>query len=189
VEEMCAIFGCWSLFILVIVGILIAIVIGVAYELDRDSKLKKPLDEMRSIFAAARKGEITKSDADKFFECADRAMTIIPKVTAKDSELSLIKEEIEKMSTQISTILAIRFPATPVGEEIDKLASLRQKGMISDFEFQAFSERFKLSTGEKASDIIKAISNLYEQHQKGAMTEGNFHAGLWSLLDKLDRKA
>ena len=54
--------------------------------------------------------------------------------------------------------------------------------------FQAFSERFKLPTGKKASGIIKAISELYEQHEKGAMTQGNFNDALWSLLDKLDRK-
>ena len=60
--------------------------------------------------------------------------------------------------------------------------------MISEHEFEAFSERFKVSTGEKARSIIRAISDLHMQYNNGAMSEGNYHAGLWSLLDKLDRK-
>ena len=67
----------------------------------------------------------------------------------------------------------------PISAEIEKLAALRVQGMISDLEFQAFSERFKVSTGEKASSIIKAISELYEQLKQGAMTEGNYQAALW----------
>jgi len=160
-----------------------------AYQTDKKKKkLQSLLGEMKGIFANARKGEITKSASDKFFDCADKALTVIPARPAKNSKMALMKEEIEKMSNQISMILAVRTPTASLGDEIDKLAALRQKGMISDLEFQAFSERFKLSTGEKASGIIKAISELYEQHHKGAMSEGNFHAALWAMLDKLDRK-
>ena len=75
-----------------------------------------------------------------------------------------------------------------IGGGIKDLAMLRSKGMISEHEFEAFSERFKVSTGEKARSIIRAISDLHMQYNNGAMSEGNYHAGLWSLLDKLDRK-
>lgn len=154
----------------------------------RNKKVQSLLGEMRGIFANARKGEISKSASDKFFDCADKALAVIPARPVKNSEMALIKEEIEKMSNQISMILAVRTQAASLGDEIDKLAALRQKGMISDLEFKAFSERFKLSTGEKASGIIKSISELSQQHKQGAMSEGNYHAALWALLDKLDRK-
>ncbi len=98
------------------------------------------------------------------------------------------EKEVDDMCKEVSMLLATRTPTASLGEEIDKLAALRQNGMISDHEFEAFAERFKLSTGEKTSGIIDAISKLSEQRKQGAMGEGNYHAALWSLLDKLDRK-
>ncbi|MHC4259000.1 MAG: hypothetical protein ACYSTF_01110 [Planctomycetota bacterium] len=155
----------------------------------RKKKLQRLLKEMKDIFANARKGEITKEEADTFFVCADEALAVMPSRPAKNSRMAVMKEEIEKMSSQITMILAVHAPTASLGEEIDKLAVLRQKGMISDLEFQAFSERFKLSTGDKASGVIKAISELSKQRKQGAMSDGNYHAALWSLLDKLDRKS
>lgn len=156
------------------------------------SRINTLYKQMKDIYANARKGDITRPVADKFFSCADEALAIIPKIPLGVMEGDdSIKMEIEKMSNQITMILGLRGTSTHVaslGEEIEKLATLRNQGKISDHEFQAFSERFKLATGEKASSVIKAISELYEQHQKGAILEGNYHAALWSLLDKLDRK-
>jgi len=154
--------------------------------------LQGQLSKMRSIYANARKGEITKSAADKFFDLADKSVDMMSVKGEKDmvgtKTVASLRDEIQNMSNQISLILVLRTPTASLGEDVDKLAALRQQGMISDSEFQTFSERFKLTTGEKARSIIKAISELYLQHQKGAMSEGNFHAALWSLLDKLDRK-
>jgi len=149
-------------------------------------RLGRLFGEMRGIFANARKSEITKSDVDKFFDCADKALDMMSKKPFKSDkeDIPSLKDEIDKMSSQISLLLAVRTP----GKEIDKLAALRKNGMISDLEFRAFSERFKLSTGEKASGIIKAISELSRQYQQGAMLESNYHAALWAMLDKLDRK-
>lgn len=159
------------------------------YLKDRINTLYK---RMKDIYASARKGDITRPIADEFFSCADEALAIIPKTSFGVIGRSESKKmEIEKMSNQITMILGLRGTSTHVaslGEEIEKLATLRNQGKISDHEFQAFSERFKLATGEKASGVIKAISELYEQHKKGAILEGNYHAALWSLLDKLDRK-
>ena len=159
---------------------------------DRKAKFEALFKQMKDIYANARKGDITRPIADKFFSCADEALAMIPTTPVKGwDEQELMKVEIEKMSNQITMLLGLHATSTRVvslGEEIEKLATLRKQGVISDSEFQAFSERFKLATGEKASSVIKAISELYEQHQKGAILEGNYHAALWSLLDKLDRK-
>ncbi len=153
-------------------------------------KLGRLFGKTKTIFSNARKGEITKSEADKFFDCADEVLDMISKrpfVDDKD-EIPRMRDEINRMSSQITMILATRTPMASTGEEIDKLAALRQDGLISDMEFKVFSERFRLSTGDKASGIVKAISQLSEQRQQGAILEGNYHAALWSLLDKLDRK-
>ncbi len=75
-----------------------------------------------------------------------------------------------------------------VADEISQLAKLRDEGKISSEEFKAFSERFKVSTGKKASQIINAIGQLHDQHKEGAISEGNYKASLWTLMDKLDRK-
>ena len=128
-------------------------------------KLGRLFGKMKIIFSNARKGKITKSEADKFFDCADESLDMMlkkPFVNDKD-DIPRLKDEIDKMSNQISMLIAARTPKASLGEEIDKLAALRQNGLISDIEFKAFSERFVLSTGEKASGIIKAISELSEQ--------------------------
>jgi hypothetical protein len=177
--------------ILIFLGIVLFVILVVilAYRscIKKDwRRLGRLFGEMRCIFANARKGEITKSDGDKFFGCADKALDMMSKEPFKSNkeDIPSLKDEIDKMSSQISLLLAVRTP----GKEIDKLAVLRKNGMISDLEFQAFAERFKLSTGEKASGIIKAISELSRQYQQGAMLESNYHAALWAMLDKLDRK-
>lgn len=153
-------------------------------------RLKSLLDEMRSIFSKARRGHIAKPESDKFFDYADEAIEIMskPPFVYNNNEIPDWKDEVDKMSNQIGLIIAASSPKVSMGEELDKLATLREDGLISDREFKAFSERFRISTGEKASSILKAIAELSEQHKEGAMTEGNYHAALWSLLDKLDRK-
>ncbi len=180
-----------------LIGVAFAIWFGITVhksmkEEDRKVKIESLFKQMKNIYANARKGDITRPIADKFFGCADKALAMIPTIPAKGwDEQELIKAEIEKMSNQITLLLGMHAANTHVAslaEEVEKLATLRKQSIISDSEFQAFSERFKLSTGEKASSVIKSISELYDQHRKGAILEGNYHAALWSLLDKLDRK-
>ena len=157
-------------------------------QVKKEEKVKKLLDEMMDIYANARKGEITKVEGDQFFDCVDEAFQIISSEAEPSKELKSMKREIWQMSRQISFALTLRTSGTSEGEDVDRLAVLRQKGIISETEFQAFSERYKIPTGKKAIGLIKAISELNEQYQKGAMTQGNFNEAMWSLLDKLDRK-
>lgn len=74
-------------------------------------------------------------------------------------------------------------------QQVERLASLRKEGVISTEEFQAFSKRFQSASEVTAGEYVATIRDLYSQFQRGAMSEGNYRAGLWSLLDKLDRKA
>ena len=76
---------------------------------------------------------------------------------------------------------------TSIGEEIQILAQLRQDGAISESEFRAFSEQFKISGGEKADAIMSTIAELNRQRCRGAMSDGEYREALWGLLDKLDR--
>ena len=76
---------------------------------------------------------------------------------------------------------------TSVSSEIQNLAELREEGKITEAEFDAFTEQFQLSSGEKAKEIVQAISELHDEYESGAMTEGNYHSALWSLMDKIDR--
>jgi predicted Zn finger-like uncharacterized protein len=183
--------ACFFFLIPLVIWIVIAVRKSMKEE-DQKAKIEALFKQMKDIYANARKGDITRPIADKFFSCSDEALAMIPTTPVKGwEEQILMKVEIEKMSNQITMLLGLHATTTRVaslGEEIEKLATLRKQGVISDSEFQAFSERFKLATGEKASSVIKAISELYEQHRKGAILEGNYHAALWSLLDKLDRK-
>lgn len=71
--------------------------------------------------------------------------------------------------------------------EIERLAALRNANVITHAEFDAFSEKFKVSSTAKIRDMIAAIDELAAAYKSGAMGEGNYHEALWSLLDKLER--
>ena len=176
--------------IIVVVALVFLAILQVVKWKKKWRKLGRLFGTMQIIFSNARKGKITKPEADRFFCFADEVSDLMlekPFVNDKN-DIPRIKDEISKMSHQISMLSAVSAPRVSLGDEIDKLASLRQNGLITDIEFKAFSERFGLSTGEKANSIINAISKLSEQHKQGAMAEGNYHAALWGLLDKLDRR-
>lgn len=78
------------------------------------------------------------------------------------------------------------FNASP-SEDIARLVEMCEEGKITEDEFEAFSEQFKKSTGKKAQEIIESISDLHDEYEEGAMSRGNYHAALWSLMDKLER--
>ncbi len=71
--------------------------------------------------------------------------------------------------------------------QLSDLARLRSEGMISQDEFAAFTARFTKSGALKALEVIHAIEALHRQKTAGAMSEGNYHASLWSLMDRIDR--
>lgn len=100
--------------------------------------------------------------------------------------LAVMKSEVAKLDH--AWMISVGASTTPRPPSVGDLSVLRQQGLISEDEFIAFSRRFRKSSGEEAEEIIRAINSLFEQHKKGAMSEGNYHAGLWALLDKLDRE-
>lgn len=97
-----------------------------------------------------------------------------------------IRSEIEAISAPVA--LGGGNPAPVPSEEIGRLADLRKQGLISDRELNAFSERFKLLAAEKACGVLDTIAGLHLQCREGAMAEEDYHAALWSLLDKLDHE-
>jgi hypothetical protein len=102
------------------------------------------------------------------------------------------QEQSRRIRAEILAIQSAHATATMIATQaksptLSELAGLRTEGVISEDEFRAFSERFTKSSGEKALEIISAIRALHEQFRSGAMTQGNYHASLWTLMDKLDR--
>lgn len=122
-------------------------------------------------------------------EQADAVLIKLKKYEHNKSALNTINS-LESYIPLAKININMLFPQTSVSEseEIEKLATLRSEGKISADEFKAFSERFAVTTGEKAKGVVSAISDLHDQYKKGAMSEGNYHAALWTLMDKLDRK-
>ena len=156
-----------------------------------ESKAKDIFKRLQEVYDHAKRSRVSKEEIDIFRQLADQCLTIINSRTDDGWGKSFrgvpsMRNKVQQMSLFVCGQPVHVSPA--VSDEIEKLAALRKEGMISDHEFQAFSERFNLSTGEKARDIIGAIAKLHEQYAAGAMSQGNYHAGLWSLLDKLDRK-
>ena len=111
-----------------------------AKQQEKEEKVKKLLDEMRDIYANVRKGEITKAEGDHFFDCVDEALPVI-KSEPDSSNMKAMKREIEKMSRQVSFVLALQKSGTSMGDELDTLAMLRQQGIISEKEFQVLCRK------------------------------------------------
>jgi hypothetical protein len=111
------------------------------------------------------------------------------KATTKGLELLAIRirDDVRAFETVQATIAARTNDVS--SPTITELARLRSEGMISEEEFKAFASRFERTAGEKAQEVLEAIGKLHEQHTAGAMSEGNYKASLWSLLDRLDRGA
>lgn len=47
---------------------------------------------------------------------------------------------------------------------------------------------YQKSAGEKAQDMVKAIAELHKQRKAGAISEGNYNATLWALMDTLEKE-
>lgn len=100
-----------------------------------------------------------------------------------------IREEIRPVEVALSSVsMHAQVPSPNQPDLIVELATLRSDGRISGEEFDAFTERFRRSSGSKAREIIQAIEELHRQHKSGAMTQGNYKASLWMLMDRLDRE-
>lgn len=92
----------------------------------------------------------------------------------------------------LKTLESARLTATAVasesvGKHIQELSRLRSSGDITEEEFVAFSERFKMTSGERAKLMVDSIKNLNQQYKEGFMEHGNYHETLWTLMDRLDR--
>ena len=96
-----------------------------------------------------------------------------------------VRNEIVAMSASVS--LEGGNPAPAPRTEIEQLAEMNRQGVISDPQFQAFSQRFTVMTAEKARGVLETIAELRLQCQKGAMAQAAYHAAVWDLLDRLDR--
>lgn len=145
-------------------------------------------EDIHKHFQEIMRGTPTRGVVEQFFSSVNDALLQLNAKPAfvGDPRVAAIRNEITRMAIQVTAKTSIQ--PTSVALEIEKLAALREQATISGQEFDAFAERFRLSTGERARSIVAAISDLHEQFRNGAMTEGNYRSTLWSLLDKLDRK-
>jgi hypothetical protein len=145
---------------------------------------------LKSAYAALNESP---SDADarkQFSTSLAECLSIIN--SRADSDWGPDSGYVEKVRVEIADLSALAAldggslaPAPDKG--VGRLTDLRKQGVLSDREFQAFSERFKALAAEKACGILETIAGLHLQCRGGTMTEDDYHAALRGLLDKLDR--
>lgn len=192
----------FSVIAVVFFSILIAVITAVSVaSIKRDMQYEYVcilIGKMRQIFEDAKEHPLPRSTIQEYKSLQEKAHIAIDaalqetsmlrggKPTPHQSRMLGWIEEIEKM--ELFVLARCADDRLSVGDELQKLVNLRTSGAISQKEFDAFSERFKLSTGEKAKNIVEAISALYAQYNAGAMAKGNYDDALWSLLDKMERK-
>ena len=165
--------------------ILLFVTVGVVWTVWAWSIFRKwddLLAELQSKHFAIMNGKGNKEDIESFRNTYDSCLDLLRVCKGAGS-----REVIDKMKDEIMFRTAAG-EMLPASTELERLAELRRKGFISDDEFKAFSERFTVSAGEKALKIIEAIHSLHDEHNHGSLSLGNYHAAVWSLLDKMDRK-
>ena len=192
----------FSLTAVIFIAIVVAVITAVSVaSIKRDMQYEYVcllIGKMRQIFEDAKEHPLPRSTIQEFKSLQENAHIAIDtalqetsmlggrNLTPHQSRMLGWIEEIEKM--ELFVLARCADDRLSVGDELQKLVNLRTSGAISQKEFDAFSERFKLSTGEKAQNIVDAISALYAQYSAGAMAKGNYDDALWSLLDKMERK-
>ena len=110
----------------------------------------------------------------------DYSQALLQKANAIRADMRAIEAALTSAS------FAVAASKEPESQTIRELARMRSDAIISPEEFQAFTERFRRSSGVKAQEIIDAIGKLHQQKKAGAMSEGNYKASLWTLMDRLD---
>ena len=158
----------------------------------RFESLPKKVKSLGAMYGKIKTGGCSQSIVNDFYALERKIRSMVE--SSRDHEVRSFIKELDKMLMVENNFSAnlnresSQSNSVSVADEISQLAKLRDEGKISSEEFKAFSERFKVSTGKKASQIINAIGQLHDQHKEGAISEGNYKASLWTLMDKLDRK-
>ena len=75
--------------------------------LKKDREEENMFSEMKQIYSRARMGQISESEANRFFRLADKAVASM-QVPFKDEKPSRMEQEIEQMCKQITLILAMQ---------------------------------------------------------------------------------
>jgi len=146
---------------------------------------------LKSAYAALKESPADAAARENFSkleaECRSLLNSRSDSDWGKDSGyVTKVKNEIAAMSASVSANGGS--PAPAPNEEIGQLADLQRQGLISEPEFQAYSERFKILSAEKACGILETMAGLRLQCTQGAMTKADYHAALWSLLDRVDHE-
>jgi hypothetical protein len=146
--------------------------------------------KLKSAYAA-RKESLSDAEAGKrFSKLVDECMSLVSSRPESDwgansGYVAKLRNEIVAMSAAASSNGEDPEPAP--SEEIGQLEKLMRQGLLADNEFQAFSERFKVMTAERARGVLEAIAKLDSQCRERVMTKADYHVALWRLLEKVDR--
>jgi len=146
--------------------------------------------KLQSAYAALKNTSDDAAASERFSKLRDECLSLLN--SAQDSDwgqdsgyVAKVKNEIAAMSATVSSKGEGTTPAP--SEEIGRLKELMKQGLLADNEFQAFSERIKVMTVEKARGVLEAMAQLDRQCREGAMAKADYHVALWKLLEKVDR--
>jgi len=147
--------------------------------------------KLKSAYAARKESPADAEVGKRFSKLVDECMALLNSRPESDwgtnsGYVSKVRKEIVEMSAAASS--KGEGPAPAPSEEIGRLKELMRQGLLADNEFQAFSERFKVMTAERARGVLEAMAGLDVQCREGAMTKADYHVALWKLLEKVDRR-
>jgi len=143
---------------------------------------------LKSVYAALRESPADAVARERFSKLQNECLSLLNSRPDSDwgansGYAAKLKGEIVAMSDSVSSEGGGPAPSG----QIAKLADLMRQGLLSDPQFRAFSERFKVMTAAKACDVLETMAGLRLQCEQGVMTRADYHAAVWSLLEKLDR--
>ena len=95
-----------------------------------------------------------------------------------------VRKEIADMSAAVEGETECPTPAP--SRQTERLEELKRQGPMTDPEFRKLAEKLGDLAADAANRVLEAVAGYQLQYRQKAVTEENFHAALWGLLDSLD---
>jgi hypothetical protein len=71
-----------------------------------------------------------------------------------------------------------------LAEQLEKLAALKQSGILSEQDWERAKDLFLGAPRPKQQEAVKMLKSIYDLHKAGVLSEGEFNMKKWDILSR-----
>ncbi len=144
---------------------------------------------LQSVYAALRESPADAAALERFAklqtECRALLASRPDSAWGKDAGYAAkVRQEIADMLVAVED--QAEGPAPAPSRQVERLAELKRHGPMTEPEFHKLTEELDILAEDTANRVLETVAGYQLQYRQKAVTEENFHAALWGLLDNLD---